>query len=224
MLLGMLKAPFWVGAVTGLMALPGALANTDVEPGAQRWITSTVFFENANACMWAGVPTRVCQAGYRSAYRQHVRIAPAYREREDCEADFAPGECFVSGASHLWSPWLSGFSLITHARLPPSALQAQRVSQMPMGQLNRTWSQHLQGVSQSPELVTQVRYFSAPLYWERDLQGGFRLTTLLEKLRSGERFAKAFSKRPPVNAGSALWTRQLARVFEPQRLMDAGIP
>ena len=207
-----------------MLAAPTALANVDLQPDAPRWIASTVFFENANACMWAGVPKQVCQAGHRAAYRQHIRIAPAYREAEDCEADFAPDECSASRASGLWLPWLSGFSLITHAQLPHSSLEAQRASQGPMNQLNRSWSQHLQGAMASPDPATRVRYFSEPLYWERDHQGSYRLTTLREKLRNGERFATAFSRRPPVVAGSALWTRQLARLFEPQRLMDVATP
>lgn len=210
----------WVGAC--FFVIPAGLASAELGPDAQRWVSSTAFFENANACMWAGIPKQVCQSGYRSAYRQHVRIAPAYRQQEDCEADFAPGECFVSGVSQLWAPWLSGFSLITHARLPPSSLHAHRQAQK--APVDRSWWQHLQGIKASPEVATRVRYFSEPLYWERDHQGGLRLTSLREKLRNGEQFAHAFSRRPPVRAGSTLWTRQLARLFEPQRLIDVAVP
>lgn len=207
-----------------LFTVPTLLANADSTSAAPRWITSTVLFESANACMWAGFQTRVCQAGYRSAYRQHVRIAPAYREQEDCEHDFAPGECVASDASGLWSPWLSGFALITQARLPSSTSQAQQEREEQATQASRSWSQYLHGVTDAPEPAAHVRHFSEPLYWERDHQGGYRLTTLWEKLRNGERFANAFSKRPPVTAGSSLWTRQLARTFEPQRLLETATP
>ncbi len=224
MFIGAIKAGLLAGVGIGLTAMPTVLAHGQAQPQTPRWISSTVFFENANACKWAGIRARVCESGYRSAYRQHVRIAPAYREQADCEADFIPGECFVSGASQLWTPWLSGFSLITHARLPPCALHAQREPRTPMASLNKSWAQQLQEVRHSPDAAAQVRFFSEPLYWERDHQGGFHLTTLREKLRNGERFANAFSKRPPVTPGSPLWTRQLARIFEPQRLVDVAIP
>lgn len=223
MAIGALKAGVLTGIGIGLVAVPAVLAKADADAEAPRWISSTVFFENANACQWAGVPAQICQSGYRSAYRQHVRIAPAYREEADCEADFIPGECFVSGVSRFWTPWLSGFSLITHVRMPPSISHSAK-GHPALASVNRSWSQQLQGVRAAPEPVTQVRYFSEPLYWERDHQGGFRLTSLREKLRNGERFANAFSKRPPLKAGSALWTRQLARVFEPQRLIDVATP
>ncbi|MFK3973166.1 DUF1190 domain-containing protein [Pseudomonas sp. NPDC087358] len=210
----------WIGMC--LVAVPAMLASAELEASEQRWVSSSVFFENANACKWAGMPDRICQSGYRSAYRQHVRITPAYQHKTDCEADFVAGECVVSEVSGLWAPWLSGFSLITQAQLPSSSRQSQR--QTPMQHLNRSWWQHLQGATQSAEATTQVRYFSEPLYWERDHQGAIRLTTLREKLRNGEQFAHAFIRRPPVQAGSALWTRQLARLFEPQRLVDVAAP
>lgn len=218
MSMGALKAGFIVGIGIGLIAVPAVLAKADSDAQAPRWISSVVFFENANACKWAGVPAQICQSGYRSAYRQHVRIAPAYHDEASCEADFVPGECFVGGVSRLWTPWLSGFSLITQAQLPPTK------GHEPFANVSQSWSQRLQGVGEAPEPATLVRYFSEPLYWERDHQGGARLTSLREKLRNGERFANAFSKRPPVQSGSVLWTRQLARFFEPQRLIDVAIP
>lgn len=224
MFIGALKTSVRMCIGMCLFTAPTLLANADSTSAAPRWITSTVLFESANACMWAGFQTQVCQAGYRSAYRQHVRIAPAYREQEDCEHDFAPGECVVSEVSGLWSPWLSGFALITQARLPSSTLQAQQEREDPTAQASRSWSQYLQGVNDAPEPGGHVRHFSEPLYWERDHQGGYRLTTLREKLRNGDNFANAFSKRPPVTAGSALWTRQLARTFEAQRLIEIATP
>jgi hypothetical protein len=223
MSIGAIKAGFLTGVAIGLMAVPAVIAKADSDEQAPRWIASVVFFENANACQWAGVPAQVCQAGYRSAYRQHIRIAPAYHDEASCEADFVTGECFVSGPSRLWTPWLSGFSLITHAQLPAPTSHSVKGREV-FAIVSRSWSQRLQGISEAPEPATQVRYFSEPLYWERDHQGGIRLTSLREKLRNGERFANAFSKRPPVTSGSALWTRQLARLFEPQRLIDVATP
>lgn len=224
MFIGALKTSVRMCIGMCLFTVPTLLANADSTSAAPRWITSTVLFESANACMWAGFQTGVCQAGYRSAYRQHMRIAPAYREQEDCERDFAAGECVASDASGLWSPWLSGFALITQARLPASTSHAQHERDEQVSQVNRSWSQYLQAVTDAPEPDTRVRHFSEPLYWERDHQGGYRLTTLREKLRNGERFANAFSQRPPVTAGSALWTRQVARTFEPQRLLETATP
>ena len=212
------------GIGVGLIVVPAELANADSHAPAPRWISSTVFFENANACKWAGVPEQVCQAGYRAAYRQHVRIAPAYQNEADCEADFMPGECVISRVSRLWTAWLSGFSLITQTPLPSSSPEVSREQSTPAAGVSRSWARQLQAVNQTPEPATPVRYFSEPLYWERDHQGGFRLTSLREKLRNGERFTHAFSKRPPVQAGSELWTRQWARRFEPQRLIDITPP
>jgi uncharacterized protein YgiB involved in biofilm formation len=224
MFIQVLKTQVVMCVVTVLLLLPAELASAELAPDAHRWISSTVFFENANACMWAGVASRICQSGYSSAYRQHVRIAPAYHAESDCEADFVLGECFAGDVSHLWMPWFSGFALITHARLVSPSSYSLSERHLPIAKGDRSWWQQLQGATQTTEHATEVRYFSEPLYWERDHQGGQRLTSLREKLRNGDRLAKAFSRRPPVKPGSALWTRQLARVFEPQRLIDVAAP
>lgn len=184
---------FWL-----VVGLSSTLASAQWPPSAPRWIYSTAFYENANACMWAGVTAEICQAGYRSAFRQHVRVAPMYREEAECEADFYPGEC-VSGARHVpWSPWLSGFSLIRRSTV-------------------------VSAFGRTAEPATTL-YFSEPLYWERDGQGGSHLTTLREKLRGGEHFEHSVSRHPDIAPGSALSDRRLARAFEPQRLFENVAP
>lgn len=196
-----------------LAGLPATLARAQLEQEAPRWISSTVLFENANACMWAGVTAEICQAGYRSAYRQHVRIAPNYRDLADCEADFSSGECFSANAFRLWSPWLSGFALITQSQVSPPDHRHR-------GELRAEPN----GGRQDVEPRIEVRYFSEPLYWESDHQGGRRLTSLREKLRNGEHFGNAVSRHVSVPSGSAIADRRLARIFEPQRVLDVSAP
>jgi hypothetical protein len=181
-----------------IAGFPNTLATAQGRDSAPRWTYSTVYYENANACMWAGVPADICRAGYRSAFRQHLRVAPMYRQVEDCENDFYPGEC-ASSAEHLrWSPWLSGFSLVRRSSLAPNADEAL-------------------------EPVTRL-YYSEPLYWERDGQGGSHLTTLRDMLRAGQHFEHAISRHPDILPGSALSDRRLARTFEAQRLYEAVAP
>lgn len=186
-----------IQTLSGLCLLAGftsTLASAQWPPTASRWIHSTVFYENANACLWTGVAADICHAGYRSAFRQHVRVVPTYREESECEADFYPGEC-ASGAKHsLWSPWLSGFSLTRRSSLGPA-------------------------LGSALETVT-THYFSEPLYWERDAHGGSQLTTLRDKLRAGQHFEHAVSRHPDITPGSALSDGRLARTFEPQRLVE----
>jgi hypothetical protein len=173
-----------------LFVLPATLASAHLEPFPPVWASSELFFENPNDCIWAGIAPPVCKAGYRAAYRQHVRVAPTYRELADCEADFTPGECFAADVSRLWSPWLSGFAIITQVQLTSM------------------------GASPDP----QVRLFSEPLYRGADHQGGTRLISLREKLRNGEHFDKAFIRHRLLEAGSTAAEQRLARTFEPQRL------
>lgn len=179
-----------------LIILPATLTSAHLESAAPSWSSTELFFENQNACIWAGVAPPVCEAGYRAAYRQHVRVAPTYRELADCEADFAPGECFAADVSRFWSPWLSGFAVITQVRLTPT----------------RDGS------------ASQVRLFSEPLYRGADHQGGTRLISLREKLRNGEHFDKAFIRHRLLQAGSTAADQRLARTFEPQRLFYVGTP
>lgn len=173
-----------------LFVLPATLASAHLEPFPTGWASSELFFENPNDCIWAGIAPPVCKAGYRAAYRQHLRVAPTYRELADCEADFTPGECFAADVSRLWSPWLSGFAIITQVQLTSM------------------------GASPDP----QVRLFSEPLYRGADQQGGTRLISLREKLRNGEHFDKAFIRHRLLEAGSTAADQRLARTFEPQRL------
>lgn len=179
-----------------LIVFPATLASAYLEPFSSGWASSEMFFENANACTWAGVAPRVCQAGYHAAYRQHVRVAPTYRDLADCEADFATGECFAADVSRLWSPWLSGFAIITQVQLTT-----------------------LEG---SPD--PQVRLFSEPLYRSDDHHGGTRLISLREKLNNGEHFDKAFIRHRLLQAGSTAADQRLARTLEPQRLFYVGNP
>jgi hypothetical protein len=197
-----------------LIGFPINLASANMEHRTPRWISSTVFFESANACMWAGVASEVCQAGHRSAFRQHLRVVPSYRELADCESDFFAGECFASNGAGSWSPWLSGFAIITHVQLSGADDDSSAGFEAQAQRWERSRIRPVQAAA--PE--TRVRYFSEPLYWESDHQGGQRLTSLREKLRNGERFDHALSRRPSVIAGSVASQRRLARVFEPQRL------
>jgi hypothetical protein len=179
-----------------LIILPTTLTSAHLEADAPDWASTELFFENPNACSWAGMAPPVCEAGYRAAYRQHVRVAPTYRELADCEADFAPGECFAADVSRLWSPWLSGFALITQVQLTST-----RGSPAP-----------------------KVRLFSEPLYRSVDGRGDTRLISLREKLRNGEHFDKAFIRHRRLQAGSTAADQRLARTFEPQRLFYVSKP
>jgi hypothetical protein len=179
-----------------LIILPTTLTSAHLEANAPNWASTELFFENPNACSWAGMAPPVCEAGYRAAYRQHVRVAPTYRELSDCEADFTPGECFAADVSRLWSPWLSGFAIITQVQVKST------------------------GGSADPH----VRLFSEPLYRGADHQGGTRLISLREKLHNGEHFDKAFIRHRLLQAGSTAADLRLSRTFEPQRLFYVSKP
>jgi hypothetical protein len=179
-----------------LIMLPTILSSAQLKPEAPGRAWTEVFYENPDACTWAGVAPPLCQAAYRAAYRQHVRIAPTYRELADCEADFAPGECFAGDVSRLWSPWLSGFAIITQVEL----------------------------LTENGSAASQVRFFSEPLYRADDRRGATRLISLREKLHNGEHFDKTFMRHRLLQAGSTAADQRLARTFEPQRLFYVSQP
>lgn len=214
MFIWLVKASVRLAIGVIMAGAPASLVSAQLERITPHWTSSTVFFESANACMWAGIAPRICQAAHRSAFRQHLRAAPVYRELADCEADFFPGECFAVEATRLWSPWLSGFALITRAQLI-LAVDDTSPGARPQPSGNR---------DEASDTQAQVRYFSEPLYWESDHQGGSQLTSLREKLRDGEHFDKAFTRHAWLQAGSPASDRRLARMFEPQRLFHVAAP
>ncbi|HEY0290155.1 MAG TPA: DUF1190 domain-containing protein [Pseudomonas sp.] len=204
-----------------MIGMTGTLASAHLSEQPPRWMSSVAFYENANACLWAGVAPHICRAGYRSAFRQHIRTAPSYRDVADCDRDFYANECATSGGEHqLWTPWLSGFALIVQSRLPSSAEDQHHIASSSDDPWKRLF-EHDEGM-ETPD--AQTRYFSEPLYWEKDGQGGSRLTTLREMLRNGQRFEKALSRHSPDRIGAAPDLRQLARSFDAQQLFDVTRP
>ena len=203
-----------------LIGLVTVLVSAGAEANQQRWITTTAFFERASACMSAGMGEQVCQSAERSAYRQHLRIAPAYAERAECEADFEDQACVFRADSEQWTPWLSGFSLTTRVHLPLSANTLQPHRQMPVAYMRQAWTQGADGDAE-PLTTARVQYFSEPLYWERAMQGGSQLTTLQKKLRIMDLPDAGFDAQTPIElAPMQSDTRQVTRHVWPQRLTD----
>lgn len=204
-----------------LVGLPLVLASSDAQANSPRWISTTVFFENANGCMWGGMDEQICQSAQRSAYRQHLRIAPAYREQKDCESDFEDQTCVFSVDSDQWTPWLSGFSLTTRTQLPLSSNELQRDRQIPTAYMRQRWTQGADGADAEPDATARVQYFSEPLYWEHAAQGGSQLTTLRDKLRIADLPDNASGSQTPVQSNPASSNiRQVTRHAWPQRLTD----
>ena len=146
---------------------------------------------------------QICQSAQRSAYRQHLRIAPAYREQKDCESDFEDQTCVFSVDSDRWTPWLSGFSLTTRIRLPLSSNKLQRERQIPMAYMRQRWTHRAGGADAKPDATARVQYFSEPLYWEHAAQGGSQLTTLRDKLRIADLPDNASSSQTPGQSNPA---------------------
>lgn len=54
----------------------------------------TAVFDNVSQCVQSGTFSQdKCKSDYQAALASHEKTAPAYRSKEDCEAEFGTGKC-----------------------------------------------------------------------------------------------------------------------------------
>ena len=54
-------------------------------------------FEDVEQCMsQEGFDRETCEAHFRKAEAEHVRVSPKYIDKADCEADFGAGQCEIA--------------------------------------------------------------------------------------------------------------------------------
>ncbi|UXM95760.1 DUF1190 domain-containing protein [Bartonella sp. HY329] len=60
----------------------------------------TAVFKDVNECISSGIyPADQCQQDFKEATTTHLATAPAYANKEDCEAEFGVGKCEQNSAA-----------------------------------------------------------------------------------------------------------------------------
>ncbi|MGZ9664923.1 DUF1190 domain-containing protein [Pseudomonas sp. GNP014] len=102
-------------------------------------------FQSVEECVGAEVAADVCTNAYVAALTEHRRIAPAYDDKAQCDADFAADWCQKNSAGRF-VPKLGGFKVPQNDEAPQN-LDAVANAQMPAGEAAA--AQHVQSTSHS---------------------------------------------------------------------------
>jgi len=102
-------------------------------------------FQSVEQCVDAEVAADACSNAYVAALAEHRRIAPAYDDKNKCDADFAAGWC-QKNSDGRFVPKLGGF------KVPPNPEPAQNFdaianAQMPAGDAEPVQTQSTTHVS-----------------------------------------------------------------------------
>ncbi|SDS57336.1 Uncharacterized conserved protein YgiB, involved in bioifilm formation, UPF0441/DUF1190 family [Pseudomonas asplenii] len=201
-----------------LGSVPFVLVACDGEQVQTRDISKTVQYADEAACVRAGVSAEVCADAAETAREQHLEIAPQYASQSDCASDFSHGDCVIDLERASFHPLMAGFNLTTVQAVPVSPEQEkeqeQEQEQQTAAQSSTTssstggsyggsgysshsnsWGSRLWrwiGLGSDPYAP---RYFSEPLYNERDGRGGYQASSLNQQARAGKTFEQSTNAR-----------------------------
>lgn len=93
----------------------------------------TAVYRSVDECVAGGFSRQRCTSDYELAFAEHQKNAPAYKSKEDCEAEFGMGKCETSTPSHAtgsgsFVPFMLGYMLggsssaSSSSQLAPQAL------------------------------------------------------------------------------------------------------
>lgn len=190
-----------------LGSVPFALAACDGQPQATREVRQTQNFTSLSECERAQIPSAICKAARADASERGESVAPRYLDLQRCEEEFFTGKCMVSRDNRAYVPLSSGFALTTQRTVPVEPEEEQQQSSSSSSSSgssggggggggggrssnsSSTGSSFWRwiGLDSTPE----PRYFSEPLYQERDGRGGTRLSTLSQQVEAGKTFSGA---------------------------------
>ncbi|NWE26349.1 DUF1190 domain-containing protein [Pseudomonas gingeri] len=201
-----------------LGSVPFVLVACDGEQVVTRDVSETVQYANEQACVVAGVPADACADAAETAREQHREIAPVYGDQAACALDFSLDSCIADPQRAQFNPLMAGFALTTlravtvapGQSVPPEKQEEQSATSSSSSSgggyggssggsatssHSNSWASRVWrwiGLGTDPYAP---RYFSEPLYQERDRRGGYRLSSLDQQVKAGKTFAQARNAR-----------------------------
>lgn len=165
-------------------------------------VSETKTFSGVKECTDAKIPANVCQQSMIMALNEHKKIAPIYETKEACEADFTAGMC--AETLLRYSPKMAGFQVTLSGEVEMTREQAQRADQASGGGggggttiINNGsggGGDFLMGMLIG-NMMSTPRYYSEPIYTERNNRGDFKRSTISQRVKSGESFKSSVQSK-----------------------------
>lgn len=184
-----------------ISAIPFALAACGGDEPTHT-VSQKQSFDNVQACVDAKIPVDVCSDAFMAALAEHRRNSPSYTTQAACEADFVAGYCNI-GSDGQYTPRLGGFELTAEVDEPD-----RKGSSSSSG--TTTINNYTNNSGGGNGLLTGLilghmlsdnspRYYSEPVYYNRDSRGQFARSTLATQIQDGH----TFSQSQQVRSGNA---------------------
>lgn len=176
------------------LAISACSKSDTVEVSAQQT------YPTVQACVDSKIPVDVCSDAYMKALAEHRSIAPTYDDAASCEADFVPDYC-QQNSDGKFTPKLGGFELALSGELPKAQYEAAKAQAEQSGGTGIGGSAvngFLMGMLVS-NMVNGMggggRYYSQPIYQERDSRGVYQTSTLSRQIERGKTFGNSTQAR-----------------------------
>ena len=156
-------------------------------------------FQSVQQCADEKLPVDVCSDAYMTAMAEHRRIAPAYSNQADCDADFVADWC-QQDSTGQFIPRLGGYELTADGQVTQAQVDAAK-AQLPASEANAQGS-GFSGTSLLTGLLignmlssNRNSYYSQPVYRYRDDRGNYASSTLAQRISKGSTFTKSNQAR-----------------------------
>lgn len=164
-------------------------------------VTAQQTYPTVQACVDQKVPVDVCSDAYMTALADHRRIAPTYDSAAACETDFVPDYC-QQNSDGKFTPRLGGFQLEISGELPKDQVEAAKAQAAQSGGEGFSGS-GVNGFLMGMLVSNMIngfsggggRYYSQPVYQERDGRGGYQSSTLSRQIERGKTFGNSTQAR-----------------------------
>ncbi|QXI28074.1 MULTISPECIES: DUF1190 domain-containing protein [Pseudomonas] len=207
-----------------LGSVPFVLVACDGEQVRTRDVAKTTQYASEPACVAAGVAADVCADAAAEARDQHLEIVPEYPSQDACASDFTRGDCVADLGNTRFHPLMAGFNLTTVQAVPAPLEEEKRLDDQTViesgppvvssngggygssfggsgySSYSNDWGSRFWrwiGLGTDPYAP---RYFSEPLYNERDGRGGYQASSLDQQARAGKTFAQSSNARFRLNS------------------------
>ncbi|WP_095101091.1 DUF1190 domain-containing protein [Pseudomonas sp. Irchel 3A5] len=164
-------------------------------------VTAQQTYPTVQSCVDQKVPVDVCSDAYMTALADHRRIAPTYDNAAACEADFVPDYC-QQNSDGKFTPKMGGFQLEISGELPKDQVEAAKAQANQSGGSGFA-SSGVNGFLMGMLVSNMIngfsggggRYYSQPVYQERDSRGGYQSSTLSRQIERGKTFGNSTQAR-----------------------------